>query len=85
MTAHPHGNASDPGAAAPRHLIEHVSDQIRVTAGQAARLVRQKTPEPVLDTTGQVATAAKGNRTPLLALGAALVVFLLVRRGRGRK
>ncbi|MFI5982370.1 DUF3618 domain-containing protein [Streptomyces sp. NPDC051555] len=62
-----------------------VTDQIRETAGQAVRLVQQKTPEPVLDTTGQVVTAAKANRTPLLALGAALVVVLLVRRGRGRK
>ncbi|MFJ7206155.1 hypothetical protein ACIQWR_21785 [Streptomyces sp. NPDC098789] len=62
-----------------------VTDQIRETAGQAVRLVQQRTPEPVLDTTGQVVTAAKANRTPLLALGAALVVILLVRRGRGRK
>ncbi|MER5731536.1 DUF3618 domain-containing protein [Streptomyces sp. NPDC002138] len=61
-----------------------VGDQIRETAGQAARLVKQKTPEPVLDATAQVATTAKANRTPLLALGAAFVVFLLVRRGRGR-
>ncbi|MFE2525578.1 hypothetical protein ACFXEL_15205 [Streptomyces sp. NPDC059382] len=92
-----------------------MTDQIRETAEQAARLMKDKTPDPVLDraaqasrqvaqatthvgrlaadktpesvldTAGQVATRARANRTPLLALGALLAVYALVRRSRGRK
>ncbi|MFD3550436.1 DUF3618 domain-containing protein [Streptomyces sp. NPDC058655] len=91
-----------------------VTDQIRDTAQEAARLVKDSTPdpvldraaqaselaarataragriaadhtpEPVLDAGGRVLGAARSNRAPLLVgVGAALAVFLLVRRGRG--
>ncbi|MGW6982570.1 DUF3618 domain-containing protein [Streptomyces sp. NPDC054932] len=62
-----------------------VADQIRVQTQHAAQLVRNTTPDPVLHKAGQVATVARANRTPLLVAGAALVVLLLVRRGRGRR
>ncbi|WP_405785818.1 DUF3618 domain-containing protein [Streptomyces sp. NBC_01367] len=62
-----------------------VSDQIREKTGHAARLVKDMTPDPLLEKAGQAATAARANRTPLLAVGAAVVVFLLVRRSRGRR
>ncbi|MFD9359406.1 DUF3618 domain-containing protein [Streptomyces sp. NPDC060031] len=62
-----------------------VADQIRGRTQHAAQLVKDTTPEPVLDKAGQVARMARANRKPLLVVGAALVVFLLVRRGRGRR
>ncbi|MFF4449784.1 DUF3618 domain-containing protein [Streptomyces sp. NPDC001502] len=92
-----------------------VSDQIREKAGHAAQLVKDKTPDPLLEKTaqaaarvresaakagqyatdktpdpllekaGQTATAARANRTPLLVVGAAVAVLLLVRRSRGRR
>ncbi|MFI8260777.1 MULTISPECIES: hypothetical protein [unclassified Streptomyces] len=92
-----------------------IADQILEKAGQAARLVRDKTPEPVLDKTahaaaqvwdsatrvgqyaagkapdpllekaGKAAAVARGNRAPLLIAGAAIIAFVLVRRGRGRR
>ncbi|MET9470222.1 DUF3618 domain-containing protein [Streptomyces sp. NPDC006544] len=62
-----------------------VADQIRTTAGQAAQLVADKAPDPLMEKAGQAATAARANRTPLLAAGAVLMVFLLVRRSRGRR
>ncbi|AYV31870.1 hypothetical protein EES41_34545 [Streptomyces sp. ADI95-16] len=65
-----------------------VSDQIRTKTERAAHLVKDKTtdPDPLFDPAGRAATAARANRTPLLvAAGAALVVVLLVRRGRGRR
>ncbi|MET9699901.1 DUF3618 domain-containing protein [Streptomyces sp. NPDC006529] len=62
-----------------------VAGQLRESAEHAARRVKEKTPDPVLDTAGQAVAAARTNRTPLLALGGAVLVFLLVRRARGRK
>lgn len=63
-----------------------VSGQIREKTEQAARLVKDKTPDPVLEKAEQAATAARVNRTPLLAVGAAaVVILLLVRRSRGRR
>ncbi|MFG2617309.1 DUF3618 domain-containing protein [Streptomyces sp. NPDC048507] len=66
-----------------------VAGQIRTKAQQAARLVKDRTPDPVLDplldSAGRGATLARSNRGPLLAFGAALVVILLIRRGRGRR
>ncbi|MER7124056.1 DUF3618 domain-containing protein [Streptomyces goshikiensis] len=92
-----------------------VSDQIREKARQAAQLVRNKIPDPVLQRTAQAATqvressakageyatcktpdpllekaeqaatVARAHRTPLLAVGVAAVVLLLVRRSRGRR
>nr|WSX48013.1 hypothetical protein OG409_03035 [Streptomyces sp. NBC_00974] len=61
-----------------------IADRIRVTAGQAARLVKDRAPDPLLEKAGRAAAAARANRTPLLTAGAALTVFLLVRRSRGR-
>lgn len=62
-----------------------VADQIREQTRHAAQLVKDTTPDPVLHKAGQVAAAVRANRTPLLVAGAALVVLLLVRRGRGRR
>ncbi|WP_327130415.1 DUF3618 domain-containing protein [Streptomyces sp. NBC_01343] len=62
-----------------------VADRMRGKALHAAQLVMDTTPDPVLDKAGQVAGAARANREPLLVAGAALIVFLLVRRGRGRR
>ncbi|KMO96846.1 DUF3618 domain-containing protein [Streptomyces roseus] len=62
-----------------------VSDQIREKAGDAAQLVKDKTPDPLLEKADQAATAARANRTPLLLVGAAAVVLLLIRRSRGRR
>ncbi|MFI5828206.1 DUF3618 domain-containing protein [Streptomyces sp. NPDC051578] len=52
-----------------------VREQVRAKAGRAAQLVKDKTPVPVQDKAGKAALAA----------GAALVVFLLVRRIRRRR
>ncbi|MFE9928615.1 DUF3618 domain-containing protein [Streptomyces sp. NPDC005533] len=60
-----------------------VSEQIRETAGHAVQLVKAKTPDPLLEKADQAVTAARANRTPLLVAGAVVVVFLLIRRGRG--
>ncbi|MFH9725996.1 hypothetical protein ACH4M4_23985 [Streptomyces sp. NPDC017254] len=89
----------------------HVTGQIRDRAGQAKQLLKEKTPDPVLDKathtatqvhdaasragqfaaerapepvrerTGRLVATARANRTPLI-LAAALVVLLLVGRGR---
>ncbi|MFE9634006.1 DUF3618 domain-containing protein [Streptomyces sp. NPDC006463] len=60
-----------------------VADQIRGKTHHAAQLVKDTTPEPVLDKAGQAARVARANRKPLLVAGVALLVFLLVRRSRG--
>ncbi|MFI1151032.1 hypothetical protein [Streptomyces sp. NPDC020817] len=62
-----------------------VADRMRGKALHVAQLVMDTTPDPVLDEAGRVAGAARANRKPLLVAGAALIVFLLVRRGRGRR
>ncbi|WP_328738686.1 hypothetical protein OHA91_04950 [Streptomyces erythrochromogenes] len=92
-----------------------IADQVRETAEQAARLVRDDTPDSVLDKTAQAATqvwdgatragqyaadmtpdplleradqaarATRGNRTPLLVAGAAIITLVLVRRSRARR
>lgn len=110
--------AGDRAATAKEQAVQKaalVADQIRDTAGGAARRVKEatpdavleqasqasglvgrataragrfaaeNTPEPLLDRAGQAAAVARANRTPLLAAGVVLAVFLLVRRGRGRK
>ncbi|MFE9928486.1 DUF3618 domain-containing protein [Streptomyces sp. NPDC005533] len=59
-----------------------VADQIRAQTQHAAQLVKDTTPDPVLHKAGQVAEAARAHRKPLLAAGVALLVLLLVRRGR---
>ncbi|MFE6910785.1 DUF3618 domain-containing protein [Streptomyces erythrochromogenes] len=59
-----------------------VADLFHEKAAHTARLVKDATPDPVLDTAGRAATAARAHPKPLLVAGcAALVVFLLVRRG----
>ncbi|MFB7467804.1 DUF3618 domain-containing protein [Streptomyces sp. NPDC056224] len=60
-----------------------VAGRIRGKTRHAAQLVKDTTPEPVLDKAGQVARAARAHRKPLLVAGVALAVFLLVRRSRG--
>ncbi|MCX4808692.1 DUF3618 domain-containing protein [Streptomyces sp. NBC_01214] len=59
-----------------------VADQIRTKTLHAAQLVKDTTPEPVLDKAGRAASVVRANRKPLLVAGAALIVLLLVRRGR---
>ncbi|MFD9418803.1 hypothetical protein ACFWC9_29410 [Streptomyces goshikiensis] len=61
-----------------------IADQIREEAGQAAQLVRDKTPDSLLKKAGQAATVARGNRTPLLIVGAVIITVVLVRRSRRR-
>ncbi|WP_445269651.1 hypothetical protein [Streptomyces sp. DSM 41634] len=79
------------------HLVkDRTPDRVRDRAAQASgflaravlragRLTAEKTPDPVLHKAGRTARAARAHRTPLLAAGAALAVFVLVRRGRGRR
>ncbi|MFG2489223.1 MULTISPECIES: DUF3618 domain-containing protein [Streptomyces] len=59
-----------------------VADRILSKTWHAAQLVKDTTPEPVLNKAGRAANVARANRTPLLVAGAALVVLLLVRRSR---
>ncbi|MFB6805301.1 DUF3618 domain-containing protein [Streptomyces sp. NPDC056387] len=77
--------AKEKAAAAKEQAAEKtaaVVDQISGTAHHAAQLVKDTTPDPVLEKAGQVAGVARANRKPLLVAGAALLVFLLVRRSR---
>ncbi|MFJ6367807.1 DUF3618 domain-containing protein [Streptomyces virginiae] len=53
----------------------HVTGQIRDRVQHVAHLAAEKTPDPVLD---------KAGRAALLTVGAALIVFLLVRGNRRR-
>ncbi|KOU23344.1 hypothetical protein ADK52_17795 [Streptomyces sp. WM6372] len=62
-----------------------VADRIRGKTQHAAQMVKDTTPDPVLDKAGQVAGVARVNRKPLLVAGTALIVFLLVRRSRARR
>ncbi|MET9694919.1 DUF3618 domain-containing protein [Streptomyces sp. NPDC006514] len=61
-----------------------VADQIRTKTRNAAQLVKDTTPEPVLDQAGRAASVARANRKPLLVTGGAalVVLLLLVRRSR---
>ncbi|MFE9847022.1 DUF3618 domain-containing protein [Streptomyces goshikiensis] len=59
--------------------------QAREMAAKAGQYAVDKTPDPLLEKAEQAATAARVNRTPLLAVGAAVVIVLLVRRSRGRR
>ncbi|GAA0461627.1 DUF3618 domain-containing protein [Streptomyces stramineus] len=59
-----------------------VAEQVRETAARAGQLAADKTPEPVREKAGQAVTMARANRNPLLAVTAALAVFLLIRRSR---
>ncbi|WUQ32675.1 hypothetical protein OG764_33270 [Streptomyces sp. NBC_00239] len=54
-------------------------------ATRAGRYAADKTPDPLLENAGRAATAARGNRTPLLLAGAVIIGFVLVRRSRGRR
>ncbi|MFJ2027107.1 DUF3618 domain-containing protein [Streptomyces sp. NPDC087897] len=70
--------------AAVKEQAASASAQIREKSGQAARLLKDRTPDPLVEKAEQGAKAARANRVPLLAGGALLIAFLLVRRGRGR-
>ncbi|WP_327418944.1 hypothetical protein [Streptomyces sp. NBC_01233] len=83
------------GTPTPAELREQV-DRVRDRAAQASgllaravlragQLTAERTPDPVLHKAGRAARAARVHRTPLLAAGAVLAVFVLVRRGRGRR
>ncbi|WP_327418657.1 DUF3618 domain-containing protein [Streptomyces sp. NBC_01233] len=60
-----------------------VADRIRGKTRHAAWLVKDRAPEPVVAEVGRVASVARAHREALLVAGAAVVVFLLVRRSRG--
>ncbi|MER5763934.1 DUF3618 domain-containing protein [Streptomyces sp. NPDC002082] len=66
-------------------LTAHARERASAMTEQAVNFVKDKTPDPVLDEADRVANRAWANRTPLIAIGTALIVILLVRRGRGRK
>ncbi|MGW5931014.1 DUF3618 domain-containing protein [Streptomyces anulatus] len=111
------GQAKDKAATVKERTAEKAgtaSGQMRLMTEQAARRVKDKTPDAVLEETARVtarmrestvragqyaavkvpdplreraeraAAAVRANRTPLLTGSALLVVFLLVRRSRGR-
>ncbi|MFJ3831208.1 DUF3618 domain-containing protein [Streptomyces sp. NPDC090046] len=72
----------------PDPLLEKTAQaaaHVRESAAKAGQYATDKTPDPILERAGQAATAARANRTPLLVVGAAVAVFLLVRRSRGRR
>ncbi|MGW1248414.1 DUF3618 domain-containing protein [Streptomyces sp. NPDC002535] len=56
----------------------------RESAAKAGQYATDKTPDSLLERAGNATTAARANRTPLLLAGAAVAVFVLVRRSRGR-
>ena len=56
--------------------------QVRGTAVHVAELARDKAPEPVREKAGQGMRVVRANRTPLLAVGAAIIVVLMVHRSR---
>ncbi|MGW1771145.1 hypothetical protein [Streptomyces sp. NPDC002104] len=66
-------------------LTAQAKEKASVMTEQAAGFVKDKVPEPVFDEAERITTRAWANRTPLIAVGTALIVILLVRRGRGRK
>lgn len=77
-------------AATVKDQAKDVKAQAKETAAtvkeQVSELVKGKTPDPVLDEAGRLATRARANRVPLIAGGAALAAaILLVRRGRRHK
>ncbi|MFJ4862319.1 MULTISPECIES: DUF3618 domain-containing protein [unclassified Streptomyces] len=72
----------------PDPLLEKTAQaaaHVRESAAKAGQYATDKMPDPLLERAGQAATAARANRTPLLVVGAAVAVFLLVRRSRGHR
>lgn len=67
-----------------REKAAQAAAQVRGGTEQARRYAADRTPDPLLERTDRAATAARANRAPLLAGGALLVAFLLIRRSRGR-
>ncbi|WP_327167275.1 DUF3618 domain-containing protein [Streptomyces subrutilus] len=68
-----------------REKAARAAARARRSATRAGRYTAARTPDPLLDRAGRAATAARAHRTPLLAVGAAVTVFLLGRRSRGRR
>ncbi|MFE2923743.1 DUF3618 domain-containing protein [Streptomyces goshikiensis] len=68
-----------------REKTAQTAAQVRESATAAVQYATEKTPDLLVDKAGQAVTAARVNRIPLLVFGAAAVVFLLVRRGRGHR
>ncbi|RSS45416.1 DUF3618 domain-containing protein [Streptomyces sp. WAC07061] len=62
-----------------------LTGHLRDKATQAAELIKDKTPDPVLDKAASAATLTRSNRTPLLVAATALALFLLLRRNRRHK
>ncbi|MFD3538608.1 hypothetical protein ACFWUQ_03800 [Streptomyces sp. NPDC058662] len=60
----------------------HTAAHVRDTASRAGHLAADKTPDAVREKAAQAAHAAGSKWTPLLSAGAALLIFLLVRRMR---
>ncbi|WP_181798090.1 DUF3618 domain-containing protein [Streptomyces sp. WELS2] len=67
-------------AAEVRQQASEVTEQAAAKAAQAGRLLQEKTPEPVWQTTAQTARWTRDNRVLLLAGGATLVLWLACRR-----
>lgn len=63
----------------------HAVTQVWDGATHAGQYAADKTPDPLLEKAGQAATAARGNRTPLLVAGAVIIALVLVRRSRARR
>ncbi|MEU0685919.1 hypothetical protein [Streptomyces uncialis] len=59
--------------------------QVRSAASRAGELAASGAPGSLPERTGRVAAKAWTHRTPLFGVGAALVVLLVVRRGRRRR
>ncbi|MEV7559354.1 DUF3618 domain-containing protein [Streptomyces sp. NPDC089795] len=58
---------------------------VREGAAEAGRYAAEHAPEPLVDRTRRTIPAVRANRAPLLVVGAAALVILLVRRSRGRR
>ncbi|MFD0070862.1 DUF3618 domain-containing protein [Streptomyces sp. NPDC127166] len=63
----------------------HAAVQLHDTATRVGRLAAERTPGPVREKAGSVATMAQAKRAPLLAAGTAFVVLLLLRRSLRRR
>ncbi|MGW7333590.1 DUF3618 domain-containing protein [Streptomyces sp. NPDC054840] len=77
--------AKEKTAAVSEHAAEKtaaVVGRIRGSTWHAVQLLKDTTPDPILDRADQAARLARANRRPLLLVGVAMVVFLLVRRSR---
>ncbi|MFE9634102.1 hypothetical protein [Streptomyces sp. NPDC006463] len=64
------------------HTATHTAEHVHDAAVRARHLAADKTPEAVRERAAQAAHRARSKWTPLLAAGAAFLVFLFLRRCR---